>query len=65
MPEPVEYGEPISSQATTSPSIRQDQVPQRLFLPRQPELFCAAELFFSPFLRRWCNGQAAWQNQGK
>ena len=26
--------------------------------------FCAAS-FFSAFLRRWCNGQAAWQNQGK
>jgi hypothetical protein len=49
LPEPVEYGEPISSQATTSPSIRQDQVPQRLFRPRPPELFCAAELFFSHF----------------
>jgi hypothetical protein len=34
------------------------------FHPRQPELFCAAELFFS-FLSGGGNGQAAWQNQGK
>jgi hypothetical protein len=34
------------------------------FHPRQPELFCAAELFFS-LLSGGGNGQAAWQNQGK
>jgi hypothetical protein len=33
------------------------------FHPRQPELFCAAELFFS-LLSGGGNGQAAWQNQG-
>jgi hypothetical protein len=40
------------------------QVPQRLF-HRVSRNFFALQSFFSAFLRRWCNGQAAWQNQGK
>jgi hypothetical protein len=27
--------------------------------------FLRCRAFFLAFLRRWCNGQAAWQNQGK
>jgi hypothetical protein len=42
--DPVEYREPISSQATTSP-IRQDQVPQRLFLRASRNFFALLAFF--------------------